>query len=86
MGEGARRRRGQNSGTGMERDKRDGHIGMRMNGNLQLIGLGRWWWEHLKERTENWHEGGTQESMGVILAVTYSIGDIEMKRLPLVVM
>ena len=27
--------------------------------------------------TETWDKGGTQESMGVTLAVTHSIGDME---------
>ena len=32
---------------------------------------------HLQEETETWDKGGTQESMGVTLAVTHYIGDME---------
>ena len=32
---------------------------------------------HLQDETETWDKGGTQESMGVTLAVTHSIGDME---------
>ena len=34
-------------------------------------------WGHLQDETETWDKGGTQESMGVTLAVTHSIGDME---------
>jgi hypothetical protein len=42
------------------RDKSDGQA-MRMNGNLQLIGVGMW--GHLKDMTETWERGSTQVSM-----------------------
>ena len=48
---------------------------IRINGNLQPMG-----WEgrgHHQEETETWDKGGTQESMGVTLAVTHYIEDIE---------
>jgi hypothetical protein len=32
---------------------------------------------HLKNVAETWDRAGTQESMGVTLAVTHSIGDME---------
>ena len=32
---------------------------------------------HLQDKTEAWNKGGTQESMGVTLAVTYNIGNME---------
>ena len=48
---------------------------MKMNGNLQLTGVGSW--QQLQDETETWDKGGTQESMGVTLAVTHSIGDME---------
>ena len=50
-------------------------MAMRMNGNLQLMGLRRW--GHLLKKTETWGKGGTQESMGVTLAVTHNTGDME---------
>ena len=34
-------------------------------------------WGHLQDETETWDKGGTQESMGVTLAVTHYIGDME---------
>jgi hypothetical protein len=53
----------------------DGQKAMRMNGSLQLTGVGSG--GHLQEETETWEKGDTQESMWVTLAVTYSIGDME---------
>ena len=48
---------------------------MRMNENLQLMrvrgGKG------LQDKTETLDKGGTQESVGVTLAVTHCTGDIE---------
>ena len=32
---------------------------------------------HLQEETKTWDKGGAQESMGVSLAVTHSIWDME---------
>ena len=60
----------------MGRDRRDSQMVMKMNGNLQLKGVGRWE-GHLQDETETWEKGGAQESMGVTLAVTHSIGDME---------
>ena len=39
------------SGSVLGRDRRDGQMTMRRNGNLQLVGMDRWWW-HLKDVTE----------------------------------
>ena len=50
----------------------------RMNGNLQLTGVRRW--GHLQDETETWDKGGVQESVGVTLAVTHHIGDMEPKK------
>jgi hypothetical protein len=47
-------------------------MAMRMNGYLQLAG-GR----YLEDMPEAWDERGFQESMGVTLAETHSIGDME---------
>ena len=59
-------------GSGQE----DGWMAMRMNGNLQLMGggLGR---GHFQEETETCNRGGTQESVGVSLAVIHSIRNME---------
>ena len=38
-------------------------MGLKMNGNLQLIGVRRLG-GHLQEETETWDKGGTQESIG----------------------
>ena len=59
------------------RNRRDGEMTMKMNGNLQMnkneeIG-------HLQDKTETWDKEGTQESMGVILDVTHYIDDMEPK-------
>ena len=53
-------------------------MAMRMNENLQAIGM----WRHLQDETETWDEGGTQESMGVILAVTHNTRDRETEGVP----
>ena len=42
-----------------------------------MMGRMRGFGEHLQDESESWDKGGTQESMGVILAVTYYIGDME---------
>jgi len=62
----------------MGKDRRDGYTAMKMNGNLQLIGVKRW--GHLQEKTETWHKGGIQESMEVTLAVTHNIGNVELEE------
>ena len=36
--------------------------------------------EHLQEETDVWDRGGVQESMGVSLAVTHSIGAMEPEK------
>ena len=41
--------------------------------NWQGLGVGA----HLQNETETWGMGGAQESMGVTLAVTHYIGDME---------
>ena len=41
---------------------------MKMNGNLQLKGVGRWE-GHLQDETETWEKGGAQESMRMTLAL-----------------
>jgi hypothetical protein len=55
-------------------------MAMRMNGNLQLTvkvicvgGRG----VQLQDETETWDKRGTQESMGMTLAVTHGIGVME---------
>ena len=48
-------------------------MSMRMKVNLQLMVI----WGHLQDVTETWVKGGAQESMGVTLAVTHSIGNKE---------
>ena len=63
---------GESSGVG--KNSRDIRMAMRMNGNLQLTGVGSW--GHLQSETETWDKGGAQESMGVSLTVTHSIGDM----------
>ena len=50
----------------------------KMNGNLQLTILRRS--GHLQDKTETWDKGGAQESMGVTLAVTHSIGDMKPEK------
>ena len=50
-------------------------MAMKMNGNLKLMRVLRW--KLLQDETEPWEKGGTQELMGVILAVTHYIRDIE---------
>jgi hypothetical protein len=53
---------------------------MSMNGNMHLMGLGGWGvGEHLQEETD-WDKGGTQESMGVTLALTQSIGNLKLEE------
>ena len=44
--------------SGVGRDRRDGQMAMRMNGNLQLTELGD------EDKTETWDKGGSQELMG----------------------
>jgi hypothetical protein len=46
----------------MGKDGRDGQMAMRMSGNVQLTGVGRWG-GHLQHETETWDKGGTQVSM-----------------------
>ena len=65
------------SGLDVGKDRRDGQIAMRMNGNSQLTAV-RSWGGHLQDETEAWDKGGTQEPMGVTLAV----GMWNMKRPP----
>jgi hypothetical protein len=50
-------------------------MAMRMNGNLQPMGVRRQ--GHLQKGTETSERGGAEESMGVTLAVTHSIVDME---------
>jgi hypothetical protein len=62
----------------VEKNTRDGQMAMRMNGNLQLTGVGRW--EHLQDVTEAWNKEDAQNSMGVTLAETHNIEDMEPKE------
>jgi hypothetical protein len=64
------------SGSDVRKDRRDGQMVMRMNGNLQLtgVGVGR---QHHQDVIETCNKGGTQQSMGLTVAVTHSIGDME---------
>ena len=55
--------------------QRDGWLAMRMNGNMQPIGVGGGR-GYLQEETETWDKGGTPELMGCP-AVTHSIEDME---------
>ena len=59
------------SGPGVGKDKRDGHMAMKMNGNLQLMGVRRWGASPGLDTA--WDKGDAQESMGVILAVTITL-------------
>jgi hypothetical protein len=55
-------------------------MAMRMNGNLQLTG-----WRgmgYLQDMTETWDKGGTQELIGVTLAMTTELVIWNMKRPP----
>jgi hypothetical protein len=56
----------------MGRDRKDGHENEWKSATDRV---GRW--EHLQDETETWYRGSTQESIGVALAVTHSIGDME---------
>lgn len=56
-------------------NRKEGQMTMRMNGNLQVTGLGTD--RYLSDMTEAWYKKGAQESVGVTVAVTHSIGDIE---------
>ena len=64
------------SGSGAWKDRREGYMVTRMNGNLQLIGMGR---GHLQDMTEIWNKGDVQESM---LPVTTALGIWNLKRSP----
>jgi len=48
---------------------------LKINGNLQLIWVRRW--GHFQDKTETQDKRGAQESMGVTLAVTHYVGDVE---------
>ena len=74
MEEGIRRGMG-GSGSGVGKDRQDGQMAMKMNGNLQQMGIRRW--GHLQDETETWDKGGTEESMEVTLAMTTYSGDME---------
>jgi hypothetical protein len=51
-------------------------MAMKMNGNLQLTGVRRW--GYLQDKTKTWDKRAAQESVGMTLAVTHYIGDIEL--------
>lgn len=51
---------------------------MKMNGNLQLMGWGGR--GHLQDETETTEKGDVKESMGVLLAVIHSTGDMDPER------
>jgi hypothetical protein len=53
------------------KDRRYGHMAMKMNGNLQLMGVRRWGASPGLDTA--WDKGDAQESMGVILAVTITL-------------
>ena len=59
----------------MGKNRRDDQMTMRMNGNLQLVGVGRW--GHLEDMPETCDRGGTQKINGVTLTGPHSIGDME---------
>jgi hypothetical protein len=52
----------------------EGRTAMRMNGNLHLMEGGK---GYLQEETEIWDNRGAQETTGLSLVVTHSIGDME---------
>ena len=59
----------------MGRGSQDGQMTMRMNLNLQLMEGGCV--GHLQGKTGTWDREVAQESMGICLAVTQSIGEME---------
>ena len=63
------------SESGEERKRRGDQMVMKINRNLQLVGVERW--GPPEDMPETWDRGNSQESMGVTLAVTHSIGDME---------
>lgn len=58
------------SELGVEKGRRDGQMAMRMNGNLQLVGVRT---GHLEDFPETWGRGGAQESVGMTLIFPHSI-------------
>jgi hypothetical protein len=52
-----------------------------MDGQMEWMEICNWqgWGGrgHLQDETKTWGKEGAQESMGMILAVTHSIGDME---------
>ena len=72
MGKGMR-----DSGSGMGKDRRDVCMAMKMNGNLQLLGVRGWEMGIYRRQRETWDNGGAQESMGVILAMTHFIRNVK---------
>ena len=50
----------------------------KINRNLQQTMVRRW--RHLQEKIESWDKGGTQDSMGMTLAVTHYITLWNLKR------
>jgi hypothetical protein len=58
----------------MWQNRRYSQMAIKMNCNLKLTSIRRWG-EHLQDERKSWDKGGTQESMGLTLAVTHNIGD-----------
>ena len=56
-------------------------MAMKMIGILQLVGVGCG--EHIIDVAETWDRGDAQESIGITLAMTSTLGIWNMKRLPL---
>ena len=67
---------GESSGVG--KNSRDIRMAMRMNGNLQLTGVGSW--GHLQSETETWDKGGATESIEVSLIMTHYVEDMVPER------
>ena len=64
---------GGGSGSYVGKDRKDGQMTVKMN--RYLSGARRN--GHLQDELETWDKGGTQEPMGVTLAMAYNTGDIE---------
>lgn len=60
----------------MGRDRRDDQMAIRMNRNVQLVGVVSWG-GHFPDVTETFCKKSTQESMGLTLTVTHNIEHME---------
>ena len=55
----------------MGKDRRSGQIAMRTSGDGKVVVASQGW------DRKTWDSGGSQDSMGVLLALPLSIGDME---------